>query len=222
MFDGCTSLEDGPEELKFATTGATNAAIYMFRNCKALKKPPIITYTAATLSSSTFGGAFSGCTALKVSEDSGDNLFFTSPTTTAGMGDMFTNTGGSFVGSGGANKTYYYNDEVYALTRNLTNCTITETRTKICSGESNVQLTAVADTDYILPAEIEVTGATLTSYDPTTGIILLNNFTADVNITIVARQPLIITAVENNSLIGYAITGSLTGIHIQTSTDGNT
>ncbi len=197
-FQGCTSLVNGPSAITFVGSGGASSTntpfANMFNGCTSLKIPPIITYSNTTLHAGTFGGTFSGCSNLLVSREyGGDVLFYHSPNGSSNHSyQMFLSTGGSFVGSPANNQNFYYNYNVYAITKNLTNCTITETRTKICSGESNVQLTVVPNEHYILPDDIILTGADYT-YDKNTGIILLDHPVNTVQIIITAIRPFNLT-----------------------------
>ncbi len=125
MFKGCSLLVNPPAEIKFTTVDILSAGgeghsnlRYMFQNCTSLAIPPIITYTDANyVGVRTFGQMFMGCTSLKVSQDSGDHLFFhscpagSSPFTASNLFyQMFNGTGGAFAGTPAASKNYYYND----------------------------------------------------------------------------------------------------------------
>lgn len=87
---------------------------------------------------------------------------------------------------------------IYAINYTLTHCTATTKPTKAYQGES-ISITLKADTNYALPSSISVTGATVGSYNSSTGAVVLRNPTGTVTVTAVATQSV------------FNITASLTG-----------
>lgn len=87
---------------------------------------------------------------------------------------------------------------IYAINYTLTHCTATTKPTKAYQG-AGVSITLKADTNYALPSSITVTGATLGSYNSSTGAVVLRNPTGMVTVKCVATQSV------------FNITTSLTG-----------
>lgn len=87
---------------------------------------------------------------------------------------------------------------IYAINYTLTHCTATTKPTKAYQG-AGVSITLKADTNYALPSSITVTGATLVSYNSSTGAIVLRNPTGTVTVKCVATQSV------------FSITANLTG-----------
>ena len=111
MFAGCTSLTKAPALP--ATTLANNCYHFMFLNCTSLTQAPAL--PATTLANQCYNGMFSGCTSLKLSSTQTGEYTqeYRIPTTGTGttatdaLTDMFTNTGGNFMGAPEINTTYY-------------------------------------------------------------------------------------------------------------------
>ncbi len=76
---------------------------------------------------------------------------------------------------------------IYDINYTLTHCTATTKPTKAYQG-AGVSITLKADTNYALPSSITVTGATLGSYNSSTGAVVLRNPTGTVTVTAVATQ----------------------------------
>ena len=111
MFLNCTSLTKAP------ALPATTLAIYcynaMFEGCTALTQSPAL--LAATLADRCYYRMFYGCTSLKLSSTQNGEYIqeYRIPTTGTGttstnaLTNMFTNTGGNFLGAPSINTTYY-------------------------------------------------------------------------------------------------------------------
>lgn len=111
MFLNCTSLTRSPE------LPATTLSIYcynaMFEGCTALTIAPSL--PATTLADRCYYRMFYGCTSLKLSStQTGEYIQeYRIPTTGTGttasnaLTNMFTNTGGNFLGAPSINTTYY-------------------------------------------------------------------------------------------------------------------
>ena len=116
MFYGCTSLTTAPTLP--ATTLASSCYGSMFYNCTSLTTAP--TLPATTLATSCYGGMFYRCTKIKLSTTKTGNYqtAYRVPTVGTGMTatnallNMFTGTGGTFVGSPTINTTYYTENQV--------------------------------------------------------------------------------------------------------------
>lgn len=111
MFFDCTSLTQAP------TLSATTLSIYcynqMFQGCTSLIKAPAL--PATTLADRCYEYMFKGCTGLKLSSTkTGEYIqeyriptIGTGTTATNALANMFTNTGGNFLGAPSINTTYY-------------------------------------------------------------------------------------------------------------------
>ena len=111
MFNGCTSLTQAPA--LSATTLANYCYDSMFKGCTSLTQAP--TLPATTLASGCYEYMFQGCTGLKLSSTQTGEYTqeYRIPTTGTGttasnaLTNMFTNTGGNFLGAPEINTTYY-------------------------------------------------------------------------------------------------------------------
>ena len=111
MFQGCTSLTQAPALQ--ATTLADYCYEYMFADCTSLTQAPAL--PATTLEFRCYYNMFSGCTSLKLSSTQTGEYTqeYRIPTTGTGttansaLTNMFTNTGGNFLGAPEINTTYY-------------------------------------------------------------------------------------------------------------------
>ena len=111
MFEGCRSLTTAPSLP--ATTLTANCYSSMFYGCTRLTTIPEL--PATTLTKSCYEGMFKGCTRLKLSTTATDSYTIAYRIPSAGEGtagqdsltNMFTNTGGTFVGTPEINTTYY-------------------------------------------------------------------------------------------------------------------
>ena len=111
MFRGCTSLTKAPALQ--ATTLADYCYEYMFADCTSLTQAPAL--PATTLANECYSNMFNGCTSLKLSAtQTGEYIQeYRIPTTGTGttandaLTNMFTNTGGNFLGAPEINTTYY-------------------------------------------------------------------------------------------------------------------
>ena len=111
MFNGCTSLAQAPALP--ATTLAYNCYYRMFYDCTALTQAPSL--SATTLADGCYRSMFQGCTGLKLSSSKTDEYTQeyripssgTGTTATDALTNMFTNTGGNFMGAPEINTTYY-------------------------------------------------------------------------------------------------------------------
>ena len=111
MFSGCTNLTTAPKLP--ATTLASACYQYMFNGCTSLTTAPDL--PATTLADYCYANMFYGCTSLKISatQSSEYSTAWRIPSTgTASAAknwnaDMLTDTGGTFAGTPGINKTYY-------------------------------------------------------------------------------------------------------------------
>ena len=111
MFRGCTSLTQAP--YLPATTLAQSCYASMFYGCTSLTKEPLL--PATTLADSCYQQMFYGCTSLKLSSTQTEEYTqeYRIPTTGTGttatdaLSNMFTNTGGNFMGAPEINTTYY-------------------------------------------------------------------------------------------------------------------
>ena len=111
MFRGCYSLTTAPELP--ATTLATNCYSSMFSYCTSLTTTPSL--PATTLADGCYSSMFHNCTNLKLSTTATDSYTIAYRIPSAGEGtsgqdsltNMFTDTGGTFVGTPEINTTYY-------------------------------------------------------------------------------------------------------------------
>ena len=111
MFQGCTSLTKATALQ--ATTLADYCYEYMFADCTSLTQAPAL--PATTLEFRCYYNMFNGCTSLKLSAtQTGEYIQeYRIPTTGTGttannaLTNMFTNTGGNFLGAPEINTTYY-------------------------------------------------------------------------------------------------------------------
>lgn len=111
MFRGCTSLTQAPT--LSATTLADRCYYFMFLNCTSLTQAPAL--PATMLANYCYNSMFRGCTSLKLSAtQTGEYIQeYRIPTTGTGttandaLTNMFTNTGGNFLGAPSINTTYY-------------------------------------------------------------------------------------------------------------------
>ena len=114
MFRGCTSLTAAPSLP--ATTLANSCYYYMFYGCTSLTAAPSL--PATTLANYCYASMFRDCKKIKVSSISSGTYTKSyripkSGTGTTGansMSDMFTNTGGTFIGTPKINTTYYLDE----------------------------------------------------------------------------------------------------------------
>ena len=115
MFQGCTSLTKAPALP--ATTLADYCYEYMFADCTSLTQAPAL--PATTLEFRCYYNMFNGCTALKLSTTKTGEYIqeYRIPTTGTGttandaLTNMFTNTGGNFLGAPEINTTYYLSSD---------------------------------------------------------------------------------------------------------------
>ena len=111
MFNGCRRLTTAPSLP--ATRLNESCYTYMFAGCTGLTTIPEL--PATTLDKSCYESMFEGCTSLKLSTTATDSYTIAYRIPFAGEGtsgqdsltDMFTNTGGTFVGTPEINTTYY-------------------------------------------------------------------------------------------------------------------
>ena len=111
MFNGCTSLIQAPALP--ATTLANTCYGNMFQGCTSLTQVPEL--PATTLAQSCYSSMFQSCTAIKLSSTQTGEYTqeYRIPTTGTGttandaLTNMFTNTGGNFLGAPEINTTYY-------------------------------------------------------------------------------------------------------------------
>ena len=116
MFSGCTSLTKAPDLP--ATTLTSDCYNSMFKGCTSLTTLPAL--PAATLTSDCYNSMFYNCTNIKISTTkTGDyQTPYRIPTSgtgsvsTTSMGNMFTNTGGTFTDTPTINTTYYTSNTV--------------------------------------------------------------------------------------------------------------
>ena len=116
MFYGCTNLTTAPELP--ATTLADSCYERMFNVCTALKSIPRL--SATTLYGACYKDMFRGCKAIKVSKTKTGEYTneYRIPTTgngttaTNALTDMFTETGGAFIGTPAINTTYYLDSSI--------------------------------------------------------------------------------------------------------------
>lgn len=111
MFFNCYGLTTAPELP--ATTLANGCYGTMFRGCRGLTTAPAL--PATTLAKSCYDNMFHNCTNLKLSTTATDSYTIAYRIPSAGEGtsgqdsltNMFTDTGGTFVGTPEINTTYY-------------------------------------------------------------------------------------------------------------------
>ena len=111
MFKDCTSLTSAPKLP--ATTLTETCYMKMFMGCASLTDIPIL--SATDLKGACYSQMFDGCVSLKVSETLGNgyNILYRIPKSGTGTADMyslynmFSNTGGTFVGEPEINTIYY-------------------------------------------------------------------------------------------------------------------
>ena len=111
MFRNCTSLTQAPALP--ATTLAEKCYYAMFLGCASLTHAPVL--PAITLAIECYGGMFKNCTSIKLSSTNTGEYAQeyripssgTGTTATYALSDMFTNTGGNFMGVPEINTTYY-------------------------------------------------------------------------------------------------------------------
>ena len=111
MFQDCTSLTTAPALP--ATTLATYCYGYMFQGCTSLTTAPAL--PATTLARGCYRGMFYGCAGIKLSATRTGTYTKVYRIPTSGTGktadsaltQMFTNTGGTFIGTPTINTTYY-------------------------------------------------------------------------------------------------------------------
>lgn len=111
MFYGCTALTQAPELP--VTTLANSCYSQMFRGCTSLIQAPAL--PATTLTDGCYAFMFRGCTGLKLSSSKTNEYTQeyripssgTGTTATDALSNMFTNTGGNFIGAPEINTTYY-------------------------------------------------------------------------------------------------------------------
>lgn len=109
MFYGCSKLTTPPELP--ATNVDSSCYSEMFRDCTKLTSAPVL--RATTLQNGCYNMMFRRCSQLKVTENSGDHLIFTCPSTTDlyyPVTNMFLSTGGAFTGTPTTGKSYYWNE----------------------------------------------------------------------------------------------------------------
>ena len=108
MFENCYNLTIAPAVLP-ATTLADSCYFNMFRHCNSLTAAPEL--PATTLAAGCYRYMFGTCSELKVNTTSG-NKIFTCPSDipTDAVFMMFTETGGTFIGSPTAGNTYYWTE----------------------------------------------------------------------------------------------------------------
>ena len=111
MFYGCTSLTKAPALP--ATTLADGCYRSMFQGCTSLTQTPSL--PATILATNCYSYMFCDCTGLKLSSSKTDEYTQeyripssgTGTTATDALSNMFTNTGGTFIGAPSINTTYY-------------------------------------------------------------------------------------------------------------------
>lgn len=116
MFSGCRSLTTAP--LLPATTLTDQCYFRMFAQCSALTVLPVL--PATVLKSTCYAEMFSGCTQIKLSETQTDEYQTeyriptsgTGTTASSALGEMFSNTGGTFTGAPEINTIYYTSNTV--------------------------------------------------------------------------------------------------------------
>ena len=115
MFQMCTALTQAPALP--ATTMAYNCYSNMFRGCTALTQAPAL--PATTMAVNCYIAMFQGCTSLKLSSTKTDDYMqeYRIPSSGEGatannaMKNMFTSTGGTFIGTPAINTTYYLSSD---------------------------------------------------------------------------------------------------------------
>ena len=122
MFWNCSNLTQAPALP--ATTLADSCYNSMFWNCSSLAKVP--TLPATTLTNACYKGMFAGCTGLKLSSiQTGEYtqeyripITGTGTTATDALTDMFSSTGGTFIGTPEINTTYYLSTDNMIIRNN--------------------------------------------------------------------------------------------------------
>ena len=115
MFANCSTLITPPELL--ATTLGEGCYYSMFYNCSKLNKLPKL--PATSIPTNAYGSMFKGCSSIKLSTTQ-TGVYQTPyriPTTgtgstSSGVADMFSSTGGTFKGTPSINTTYYTSNEL--------------------------------------------------------------------------------------------------------------
>ena len=121
MFAGCTNLVKAPRIT--ATAVESDGCWYMFEGCTSLNQLPEL--LATDLPVTTYKSMFYNCSGIKLSEEqteeykyeyripsSGTGTAYVEDEWSASLGDMFTNTGGTFTGTPEINTTYYTSNEI--------------------------------------------------------------------------------------------------------------
>ena len=117
MFYGCTSLEETPnlpaEKIGIHTYNS------MFKGCTNIKKVGYISvneFENLVIGETEYkceyamSSMFEGCSSLSISQDNGDNKFFSCPTTIrTNVNNMFKNTKGPYIDIPLESKEYFYN-----------------------------------------------------------------------------------------------------------------
>ena len=155
MFYDCTALTQAPSLP--ATTLANFCYSNMFRGCTALTQAPAL--PATTLSKNCYYYMFYGCTSLKLSyAKTGEYIqAYRIPTTgtgttaTGALTNMFTSTGGTFIGTPNVGTTYYLSTD---------NMIVRDTEVATLNGYVgsmiDVAIGEYADTaEYIIPSSTE-------------------------------------------------------------------
>lgn len=99
-----------------------------------------------------------------------------------------------------ANATQGGGSVFYNITYNLSNCYSNSYINTIEEG-SNVSLNFIPNNEYMLPANISVTGADIISWNNFTGDLTIGNATSDVVVTIYATPKEMYDGVDNNTSI---------------------
>lgn len=115
MFNSCTALTQAPALP--ATTLASACYGSMFKGCTSITKLPAL--PATTLAGGCYQSMFEGCTSLKLSSTQTDKYTQeyripasgTGTSATNALTDMFTDTGGTFIGTPEINTTYYLSSD---------------------------------------------------------------------------------------------------------------
>ena len=155
MFRGCTALTQAP--VLPATTLANYCYRSMFYGCTALTQAPVL--PATTLSNNCYYYMFYGCTSLKLSSAKTGKYTqaYRIPTTgtgttaTGSLTNMFTSTGGTFIGTPNVGTTYYLSTD---------NMIVRDTEVATLNGYVgsmiDVAIGEYADTaEYIIPSSTE-------------------------------------------------------------------
>ena len=155
MFRGCTALTKAPALP--ATTLSNGCYSSMFYGCTALTQAPAL--PATTLSNSCYSSMFYGCTSLKLSSAKTGKYTQayriptkgTGTTETGSLTNMFTSTGGTFIGTPNVGTTYYLSTD---------NMIVRDTEVATLNGYVgsmiDVAIGEYADTaEYIIPSSTE-------------------------------------------------------------------